>query len=268
MSERLDQHLRRLRPTVEAAALAIPWAAVELIARSEDCRTSAYLCPAGKPTIAWGETEGVRLGMVWSPSECDRRFVESLRERVAQVESLILEPTTPQQLGALVSLHYNIGHANFRRSTVLRQHNAGNTEAAARAFALWDKARDPRTGKLVTLRGLTARRAAERALYLTPADDSPADRVAQIVEPESPIAASPIARGGAATVGAGVVTAATTLADQVDTTTGTLAAVKAAATAAVDFLGLPPGALLAAALIIAGYYVLKWRRKQRTDGWA
>ena len=58
----------------------IHWDAVQLIARAESCRLRAYRCPAGIPTIGWGETEGVRLGMVWTQEEADRRFCESLTD--------------------------------------------------------------------------------------------------------------------------------------------------------------------------------------------
>jgi hypothetical protein len=66
----------------------------------------------------------------------------------------------------MVSLAFNIGLGGFRTSSVLRAHKAGNTSAAANAFGLWNKATVD--GKLVEMPGLTRRRAAETALYLTP----------------------------------------------------------------------------------------------------
>lgn len=73
-------------------------------------------------------------------------------------------PPTPNELGALVSLAYNIGVDALAGSTVLRRHNAGDREGAAHAFAMWNKARV--NGRLRVLPGLVKRRAAEAALYL------------------------------------------------------------------------------------------------------
>ena len=36
--------------------------ALEIIKKYEGLRLEAYLCPAGKPTIGWGHTHGVKLG--------------------------------------------------------------------------------------------------------------------------------------------------------------------------------------------------------------
>ena len=35
-----------------------------------------------------------------------------------------------------------------------------------------------------------------------------------------------------------------------------------------EFLGFPPSVLLAVALIVAGVLVVRWRLKQRKEGWA
>ncbi|MGM2623055.1 glycoside hydrolase family protein, partial [Bacillus cereus group sp. Bce039] len=88
------------------------------------------------------------------------------------------------------------GHAAFLRSTVLRQHNAGNRQAAARAFGLWNKARNPRTGPLEVLDGLTARRQREAAMYLTSDADERPEPMPQAVDGESNLAKSPINAGG------------------------------------------------------------------------
>jgi GH24 family phage-related lysozyme (muramidase) len=63
----------------------------------------------------------------------------------------------------MVSLTYNIGPTNFQTSTVRKEHNNGNFAAAANAFLLWNKAGNPPK----EMAGLTRRRNAERALYLS-----------------------------------------------------------------------------------------------------
>ena len=54
----------------------IPWEAVELIASKEGCVLKAYLCPAGIPTIGWGETDGIRLGVQWDEETADSKFCD------------------------------------------------------------------------------------------------------------------------------------------------------------------------------------------------
>ena len=45
-----------------------------------------------------------------------------------------------------MSLAYNIGLEGLKKSTALRKHNEGDYDAAARAFGLWNKAKNPATG--------------------------------------------------------------------------------------------------------------------------
>lgn len=66
------------------------------------------------------------------------------------------------QVGAMMSLAYNIGKPEFLGSTVLRDFNAGNFPAAADAFLLWNKSE----GRVDN--GLVNRRKAERAVFLKP----------------------------------------------------------------------------------------------------
>jgi lysozyme len=242
----------------------IPREAVRLIAMHEDCKLTAYRCPAGVWTIGWGETDGVQPGMRWTQAEADARFLASLQDFTRKVQAMCTGYTSPQHLGALVSLAYNIGPAALRRSTVLRLHNAGDEAGAARAFALWNKARVH--GQLVPLAGLTARRAAEAALYLAPGEDDeqPAQPNVQSVEPESSLAASPIAQAGATTVAAGAATLLTQAGEHAQALAGVSASVRTAAEA----LGLQPGLLLALVLIAAGAAGMWWRYKQRAGGWA
>jgi GH24 family phage-related lysozyme (muramidase) len=263
MSKRIEAHLARLKG--RGYDWPIPWEAVADIGRSEDCRFVAYRCPAGVLTIGWGETQDVTADMRWTADQADARFFQQVTRYARKVEAMLDVPANENQLGALVSLAYNIGLGDpkdtkrkrgFYWSTVRRKHNAGDIEAAARAFALFNKARV--NGQLTVLRGLTTRRAAEAAMYLQPIDDAPGERMPQAVEPESSLSASPIARGGATTAGVGGLAALTTISDQA----------KGVADKVAEFVGLPPAALAAAVLVIAGLGVMHWRAKQRGDGWA
>jgi lysozyme len=77
----------------------------------------------------------------------------------AVLGALKREPTQ-EQFDAMVSLCWNIGPGNFRSSTVVREFNKGNTQAAADAFLKWNRA----NGKV--MKGLTNRRKDERSVFL------------------------------------------------------------------------------------------------------
>lgn len=241
----------------------IPLAAVALIAEAEGCRLHAYRCPAGVWSIAWGETDGVHPGDTCTQEQADRWLCEDLEGRTKAVRAMCTVVPSRNELGALVSLAYNIGIEALRGSTALRQHNAGQHEAAARAICLWDKARV--NGVLTTLPGLTARRAREQALYLTP--DVPAAQapLPQAVEAESNLVKSPIAQGGSAITITGIVAAA---AEAKDALGPVGEALQAARHVLADVLGVPPSWVLPILLIAVGAVVINARLKQRREGWA
>ena len=239
----------------------IPMVAVALIAESEGLRLTAYRCPAGVPSIGYGETDGVRMGDTCTREQADRWLCEDLTDRTKAVRAMCTVDPSANELGALVSLAYNIGLEALRKSTALRLHNAGDHPSASRAICLWDKARV--AGTLTVLPGLTARRAREQALYLTP-DEPSAQPMPQAVEAESSVAASPIAQSGAVTAGAGLIAALTEARDALGPLGEGLAAAK---TFAATALGIPPQWVLPAVMIGAGVIVVRWRLKQRGGGW-
>jgi len=247
----------------------IPYEAVRAMAEEEQgpgggVALRAYRCPAGVWTCGWGETEGVHSGTQWGKSFADARLCDSLTERAAAAQGMCTVTPSPNQLAALVRLSYNIGVGALARSSVLKAHNRADFAAAARAFALWNKARNPRTGQLEVMRGLVARRAAEAALYLRPeAIDAPS-RMPQAVAPEPTLAASPTMGGGATLVTAGGTMAV--LADagtQVGQAKGTLDTFKAFA---LETLGIPPGWWLPGMLLAIGALVMYRRYRQRQQG--
>lgn len=148
-----------MRRTINPAGKAI-------IKLAEGLRLVAYLCPAGVWTIGYGSTKGVRKGMRITKEEAEVLLDKDLESFERDVEKLVPASTTANEFSAMVSLAYNIGVANFRGSSVLRGHVAGNRKGAAGSFALWNKARVK--GVLTVLPGLTKRRAEEAKLYLTP----------------------------------------------------------------------------------------------------
>ena len=132
----------------------------------EKCRLSGYMPTASdRPTCGWGSTgPDITLDTQWTQKQADDRFASDLVKFGLGVTGLIgTSPTTQNQYDAMVSLAYNIGDANFAKSSVLTNHKAEHYQTAALAFSLWNRQRQ--NGVLVVLDGLTKRRAAEAALY-------------------------------------------------------------------------------------------------------
>lgn len=113
----------------------------------------------GVMTVCFGET---RVEMRrYSDAECEDMLAVGLADFAGPV--LKRNPELrgrPNQLAAATSLAYNIGSANYNRSTVARRFSAGNWRGACDAFLLWNKA----GGRVV--KGLTRRREHERQICL------------------------------------------------------------------------------------------------------
>lgn len=145
-----------------------------------------YLCPAGVLTIGYGHTKGVKPGdRLASKAAAEALLDEDLLAYAADVDELVgSAPTSRHERAAMTSLNYNIGRGGFAKSTVLRLHKAGDKAGAARAFAMWNKASVG--GQLVEMPGLTRRRAAETALYLTPDSDGHIERIPAMPQEVAP----------------------------------------------------------------------------------
>jgi lysozyme len=143
-----------------------------LIARNEGCVLHAYPDPAsgGEPwTIGYGHTAGVRPGQRITQAQADQMLADDLaRVYGPAVQAAIGDaPTTQAQFDAMVSLAFNIGigqkggEGGFVNSSICRMHKAGNYQAAAEAFGLYNRA----AGR--ELPALTRRRREEADLYLS-----------------------------------------------------------------------------------------------------
>lgn len=248
----------------------IPVEAVLLIAEREQgprggVALKAYRCPAGVWTIGLGETEihgrAVRPGDTCLESEAWQFLCTDLTTRTAAVKALCTREPSPSELGAMVSLAYNIGLGALAQSTVLRAHNRGDAAAAAQAFTLWDKARV--NGVLTELPGLKARRHAEAALYLLDAT-SVTTTMPQTVAAQPSLMLSPTAVTNAAgTVASGLGVAAWALKEAGFETP--MDALQQMPALAQQYGVGPSPALFGVALVVFG--VLLYRRlKQRADG--
>jgi len=127
----------------------------------------AYRCQAGVLTIGYGHTgDDVYEGQTITEDRAELLF-DLDNDSAERAVSIACPKTTQAQFDAMVSLAFNVGNAGFKRSSVCRLHNKGQYAQAGQAFALWNKRRNPETGKLEESRGLTARRAMEAAMYLS-----------------------------------------------------------------------------------------------------
>ncbi len=141
-------------------------AGLELIKMFEGLRLEAYVDAVGVWTIGYGHTKTARRGMVITEEQAEALLREDLQDAENAVNRLVKVPLNENEFSALASLVFNIGSGNFQKSTVLRRLNAEDRVGAADAIEWWNKGRV--NGVLTTLPGLVRRRAAEKALFLTP----------------------------------------------------------------------------------------------------
>jgi len=141
---------------------------IELIKRHEGLKLQAYLpTPNDKWTIGYGHTKTAHQGMYITEDQAEDLLRQDLAWVEAAIAKLVKVKLTQNQYDAVASLIFNIGEGAFTRSTVLRELNQGNYQAAADAFLMWNKQRNRKTGEMEELRGLTKRRGEERKLFLT-----------------------------------------------------------------------------------------------------
>ena len=141
---------------------------IALIKEFESFRKTPYLCAAGVPTIGWGTT---RYPDKKAVTLADKDITEAVGDMYLHhdlttfenaVNKALTIPIQQCQFDACISLCYNIGQGNFASSTLVKMLNAGTApDLIAPQFLRWDKAK----GK--SLAGLTRRRKAEMALFLT-----------------------------------------------------------------------------------------------------
>ena len=137
---------------------------IELIKSFEGLRLRAYVCPAGVATIGWGHTKGVKAGMVIDLAEAERMLADdiAIAERCVNCDA---DSLNQNQFDALVSFVFNVGTANYKKSTLRKKVLANpNDTAIADEFGRWKYANK------IVLPGLVRRRKAESDLYFSKSD--------------------------------------------------------------------------------------------------
>ena len=132
---------------------------IDIVKEAEGLRLSAYLCPAGIPTIGYGHTKGVKLGDTCTKEQAEKWLENDFFTAKQEVKAVVKVPLRENQLDALASFVFNLGVRKLTQSTLLKKLNAGDYSGAAAEFDKWVFA-----GK-VKLNGLIKRRAKERKLF-------------------------------------------------------------------------------------------------------
>ena len=155
----LTSNQRRAAAAALATAIAIP---------AEGLRRFAYFDPPGILTVCYGHTgSDVKAGRPYSLQECSALLTADMQGALTAVDRC--QPGLPVPiLAAFADAAFNIGPTvacDVSRSTAARYLRTGSYSAACQQLSRWDKARV--MGVMVTLPGLTKRRAAERNLCMT-----------------------------------------------------------------------------------------------------
>jgi GH24 family phage-related lysozyme (muramidase) len=176
-------------PLALAEELAKPFESCDLRAYFDPVAFDRWKRPAGYPTQGWGhllvrktkqvlmQEQGLdfmsrydhddfdeRLKSMypdWTQDQADAQLRRDMLKALNAVNRLCKVPLSPAQLAALVDFAFNLGAGALQASTLLRLVNRGELADAADQFLRWNKAGG------VTLRGLTRRCAARRALFLS-----------------------------------------------------------------------------------------------------
>ncbi|MGE5501532.1 MAG: lysozyme [Ignavibacteriales bacterium] len=143
-------------------------AAIDMIKRFEGYRRKAVQLPSGRWMLGHGHTLTAKEGAAVSPEDAEALLLYDLIEVAHTVNEHVLTPLTQNQFDALCSFVFNIGTGNFRESAVLLRLNEGAVLQAAALMELWRKA--DIGGERIVVDALVRRRAAEKTLFLTPAE--------------------------------------------------------------------------------------------------
>lgn len=136
------------------------------IKKWEGFSSKPYLCPAGIPTIGYGNTlyeDKSKVTLKDNPIT-EERATELLKSVIKNFEKGVITSVTSSinqnQFDSLVDFSYNLGLGNLKSSTLLKKVNKDpNDKSIWEEFLKWDKC----NGKV--LEGLLARRTEEATIY-------------------------------------------------------------------------------------------------------
>lgn len=133
-----------------------------LVKNFEGLELKAYKDSVGILTIGYGSTgPHVTQGMEITTEQAESLLKSDVGRFEKGVQELVKVPLNQNQFDALVSFSFNLGLGNLKSSTLLRKLNSLDYAGAANEFTRWNRAGG------VVLKGLTRRREAEKALFLS-----------------------------------------------------------------------------------------------------
>lgn len=133
-----------------------------MIRSFEGLRLVAYKCPAGVWTIGYGHTSGVVPGMSITGSRAEKLLAQDVAIAESIVNTERIYGLRQCQFDALVSFVFNVGGANFRKSTLLAKVKVKpNDNSIMDEFLRWVY------GGGAVLPGLQKRRLKEMRLYFS-----------------------------------------------------------------------------------------------------
>ena len=142
---------------------------LELIKEFEGLRLKPYLCSADVPTVGYGSTfyeNGNKVSLYDNPisrARAEQLLINTITHFEKQLYPILSGlMLNDNQFSALVSFTFNVGVANFKKSTLLKiiRENP-NDKDITEQFLRWNKANKKE------LPGLTRRRQAEAKLYFS-----------------------------------------------------------------------------------------------------
>ena len=148
------------------------------------------------PTIGWGCTEGVTMGMVWTKAEAETALLREIAKHERAVVRLATVDLNQNQFDALVSLSYNIGSDALGKSTLLKKLNQGDYAGAQAQFLAWNKFQG------TTSRGLSNRRASEAALFSKRTEQERQEQPQQIMPQAVDVPKEPMSNAAKVTLAA------------------------------------------------------------------
>ena len=131
---------------------------IKLIKDSEGCKLKAYKCPAGIWTIGYGQTKGIKEGMVWTQQQADEDIIKTALQAFNEAikASPILATANMEKQAAIADFVYNLGITNYNKSTLKQRVDEGNWVSASTEIKKWNKSNGTILNGLVKRRQLEA----------------------------------------------------------------------------------------------------------------
>lgn len=173
-----------LRPSRDFSAVTSE--CIDLIKQFEGLRLNAYQDSVGVWTVGFGTTvidgNPVQANRSITEAEANALLLKDLNEQfLPGVKAAVRTLVTQSMIDALCVFSYNVGLGSLRRSTLLKELNAGRYLDAASRFQDWKYA----GGQI--LQGLVRRREAEKNLFLSDGLPNVAGDLSQFGNDKDPV---------------------------------------------------------------------------------